>query len=829
VSGVIKGDLGTTSTAGSDTFNATTATLNAFDNINGGSGTDTLNVDDTATGALASFSGVTLSSIEKIALISKLGLLGGALDTSVAQFSGLTDLSVSLAAAAAGQTVTASTTTGVTVSSPAAQTVTVVGGGKTADVTGGGAAVTVGKLTADTIAATDANAYTAVTVRNTGANAVKVADNSGASAAIGSTLTDVTVRSAGAVTLEGKGIVNVTADASSGAITLINGNTAAHALNVTFKGSTSTVDDNSNLATSATINSAAGAAAATVNATTLAGTKLASLAISGAKALTLTSTLTKLATVTISGAGGVSSDLSADGATTTAGFLTSVDTTGSTAAASTANGTIANAITINAGTQYIGGAGVDNVSVATAANAASIALGAGNDSVTIAALSAATSGAIDGGEGIDTLKMTSTLAATVAAATTNGKLSNFERLGLVDETTTSNTDIGRTVEMGWLSGVSNYVQLGAIAITGTKNQTAQAGDNPLALTLTINSVATGATVDFAGAITSTNAGTGGTATSVVIGVKDAAFNTTDTLNIKLSNTAAAARDAGLVTVANVETINIDASTSAATFAAATDVINLVATAAKTLVVTGNQGLNLSSGVTNTALTSIDASAMTGAANVFTYTTGALVAVTTGAKAVIKGTTTGVNTIVATAALKGVDISVGGTANTAANALTGSALADNIAGGAGDDTITSGGGLDSLTGNGGSDTFAIPDGSGTASSSVVITDFVRTATAGTNDKLSLTGTEAVGADALAGWTVSAGVYTKAGASLADFYAAAAANFSALATGAFENGGNTYVFYEGAGTGGTDDVFIQLTGVTGITSLHATTAGANVLVI
>ncbi len=790
-----------TGSSGSDVFNTTVANMNAFDSITGGSGVDTLNIDDTATGALASFSGVTLTGIEKISLNSKLGLSGGALDVSSAtSFGGLTDLTVSMTTPGAAQTVTAATTTNLTVSASAgAQNMTIVGGGGTASVTTTGTGtVTVGQNTAP--ASTDANAYTSVSAR-TGTGAVAITDNSGASGAIGSTLTTVSVRgTTGTSTLTGKGIVNVSLQDTSGAVNLTNATTTAHALNLTLKGVTAgTVTDVSGNATSAAITTAATTAAATGNVITLAGAKLAALTIDGSKSLTLTSTIDKLATVVITGAGGVSSDFSADGTTTTAGFVTSVDTTGSTASTSATNGTIANAITIGTSTSYAGGAGVDNVTVAASTKA--IALGAGDDSLTLtAALS--TGATVDGGDGTDTLTLTLAIAEAIAASSTiNDKLTSIEKLDIAAPTFTGNN----TIELGFMAKVNNYLKIGAAAG---------------AFTETFNNVASGGTVELYG----DNAATG-----ITIGVKDAAFGSADSLTLALSATTSGVRAGGVVTVANTETINVVTSMTATTYANNLDTLALTAVAAKTINVSGNQGLNLTT-ATGTAVTKIDASGLTGTSNAFTVTTGALVAATTSVpSATIIGSSMGINTIVATNSLKPVNISVGGTANTAANSLTGSALGETIAGGAGDDTITSGGGLDTLTGNGGSDTFAIVDGSGTASSQVVITDFVRTATAGTNDKLSLTGTEAVSTSAIAGWTLTAGVYTKAGASLADFYAAAAANFAALDTGAFQDGGNTYVFYEGATTAGTDDVFIQLTGLTGITSLHATTAGANVLVI
>jgi len=575
-------------------------------------------------------------------------------------------------------------------------------------------------------------------------------------------------------------------------------------MDLTLKGVTAgTITDSSGNATTSTITTDATTAAGTGNTITLAGAKLAALTIGGTKSLALTSTLAKLATVTITGTGGVTSDFSGDGATTTSGVVTSVDASGSSPVSSTTNGTTGNDITIGTSTTYTGGAGTDKVTVAASTKA--ITLGAGTDNLVLTA-ALGTGATADGGDGTDTITSdNATWAALTSSATINDKISGFEKLEI------SATALGAsaTVDLGYMAKVNSYVKLGAFSETATSGET-------------INNVANGGTVELAGDNTLTN--------GITIGVKDASYGTSDSVTLALTASASGVRAGGVVTVAGVETVNISTSLTASTYVNNLDTLSLTAAAAKTVNVSGNQGLDLTGATIGTAITKVDASGLTGTSNAFSFTTGALVAATASApSATITGTSTGVNTIIATSSLKPVIISVGGSANTASNALTGSALGDTISGGAGDDVITGGGGLDNLTGGGGSDQFVIADGSGTSGSPVVITDFVRTATAGTNDILSLTGNEAVAANAITGWTVSSGVYTKAGASLSDFWTAAAANFSALAAGAFESGGNTYVFYQGATTASTDDVYIQLTGVTGITSLHATTAGANVLVI
>lgn len=76
-------------TAGNDTFNATAATLTALDVINGGAGTDTLSIVDTADAMGAAPANVTLTSIENVS-ISTTGNLGVVAGDAVAQVNKVT-------------------------------------------------------------------------------------------------------------------------------------------------------------------------------------------------------------------------------------------------------------------------------------------------------------------------------------------------------------------------------------------------------------------------------------------------------------------------------------------------------------------------------------------------------------------------------------------------------------------------------------------------------------------------------------------------------------------------------------------------------------------
>jgi hypothetical protein len=107
--------------------------------------------------------------------------------------------------------------------------------------------------------------------------------------------------------------------------------------------------------------------------------------------------------------------------------------------------------------------------------------------------------------------------------------------------------------------------------------------------------------------------------------------------------------------------------------------------------------------------------------------------------------------------------------------------------------------------------------GSAAAPIMLTGFTLNQAA---DVLDLGGTAATGDWTSTGWTITNGVYTKAGATVADFYAAAAADSdTAGEVAAFTNGGNTYIFGEGGNTNATDDSYVGLIGVV-VTSVSAT---------
>jgi hypothetical protein len=113
--------------------------------------------------------------------------------------------------------------------------------------------------------------------------------------------------------------------------------------------------------------------------------------------------------------------------------------------------------------------------------------------------------------------------------------------------------------------------------------------------------------------------------------------------------------------------------------------------------------------------------------------------------------------------------------------------------------------------------------GTAAAPLIFKGYTVNASA---ESFVLGGTDAAWDDAVTGWTIVAGLFTKTSATVADFYTAVAGvTGTAGEIAIFVSGADTYVYAEGVGTGATDDSHIVLTGVN-LTSV-STTQGALVL--
>ncbi|GJE41346.1 hypothetical protein AEGHOMDF_0510 [Methylobacterium soli] len=129
--------------ATNDTFVATGATLNAFDSIDGGAGTDTLTVTN-ASGALTLNTNATISNVENVTIRNA----GTTVTADVSKYTGLETVSVE-------QLSTANINGAVTVTTKANATSVSVTGGSTINITDNGTGTTAG--TADTLSTVSIN------------------------------------------------------------------------------------------------------------------------------------------------------------------------------------------------------------------------------------------------------------------------------------------------------------------------------------------------------------------------------------------------------------------------------------------------------------------------------------------------------------------------------------------------------------------------------------------------------------------------------------------------------------------------------------------------
>ena len=284
-----------------DTFNAgTSASLSAFDNIDGGAGTDTLSALITTTALPGS---LTVKNIET----ATINTTGAGFSDTFTGWTGLTSLTVQDATAGAIALTTASTT-GVTVAGTGVSSVRIDGGGAVGSVTTGAGAVDIGKTGAVI------NAFTSLTV--TGGTTVDISNNKTAAAnsGLGTTLTAVSVSgNTGLVTVKAASLATLNlASSTAGATITATAGARTLGLNTVTGG---TVTDAT--ATSLTVN-ATGTASSAVTLTAGAAT---SVAFNNAVNLTVADVNLGAATaITVAGAGKL-----VISATTAVGVLTSVD------------------------------------------------------------------------------------------------------------------------------------------------------------------------------------------------------------------------------------------------------------------------------------------------------------------------------------------------------------------------------------------------------------------------------------------------------------------------------------------------------------------------
>lgn len=305
---------------------------------------------------------------------------------------------------------------------------------------------------------------------------------------------------------------------------------------------------------------------------------------------------------------------------------------------------------------------------------------------------------------------------------------------------------------------SNIADITATGVTLTNANTGWNGAAAIpAGTLTLTNMANNGTLELTAA-----------ATTTTVTMTDAT-GTADSFNV-VTKVDAANVDFGSVAVAGVETVNltvtdttpVNETTGAATISKAT--LTVTDAAAKAIVVSGNSDLDLTAA--GTALTSVNASALTGKLSFSTAVTGAEI-----------------------------------TGGSAADTLTATGSGQKLNGGSGADTLVVTGDLAVLTGGAGNDVFNVADATTNVNSYATITD--------------LASGDAIKFGAVAAKFLPAKVTLGDTAVFQDLANAAIANGSQGDVAWFQYGGNTFVV-EHAQAGGVTflnntDVIVKITGL------------------
>lgn len=807
--------------AGNDSIKADAAAkLGAFDNINGGDGTDTLEFTDLSLDPFTLSTSATVTGVENLVLSHTSNAAADiiTLDTSV--YSSLRSISV----ANIGTNIGAAGTNGVVITTESNVTSVIINGGASAQDIVDAAVSDSGAAADATTATTDALA--SVTLVGLG-GAVAVASDA---------LTAVSINAVAGLVTNTDGYVAAT-DARALTVTYDGGTnggvTDAGATSVTVKASATVADIGTNTFAAATAVTVDNTGGGKITTGSLATAAAKTINIIADNAITLTGTVgaTTVTALTISG----DSKVTASGITTKAsGVVTINDSASLTLAAQIGtlgtSGSVVNnstgTVTLGSGTTtagidttvaYTGGAGKDVLSVGATTKA--ITLGGGDDTLSLVGATIGTGGSIDAGDGNDTLVLTSANAATASATTTfEAKISNFEVVSLGATSTVG----GDTIDVANLDDISNIKSAGG------------------STALTVNN------------LQATNLFTQTALTSAAVALNlTTTVGSSDVVNVKFEASAGFV-NTGTITIAGVETVNVTTSdTSVSTDLTPTITAftaPIAATSATSVVITGNAGIDLTGNTLSTVLASFDASGVTGYVATDGTNTAGAVKFTTGNLTVASALKGGAGDDVLNASAAqtaGKLVTIYG--NDGNDALTGSAtLASTLYGGAGDDTLTGGagadtldggdgadrivlgGGLDVVTGGAGNDTFVVAATGTTASAYGRITD------AAAGDKIEF------GANLGTETFASTKITLASTATFTDYLNAAAANTGPggfLTNGAiswFQFNGNTYVV-EDRSTDATflsgTDILIQLDGLVSFTSTGATLGGTdgNVLTI
>jgi S-layer protein len=717
-----------TGTAANDSFIGNTSAgnvaLTALDAIDGGAGTDTFTISATGLIDTTAATGATVANIEVVELVSTAGVTANTAawtgvttltvagrDASAITASQSTDVTVTLAGLAVTDTVDVVGGRNVILNSTVAATaangtsaLVVVGGTSTKAPTGTVTVTQTENVTDDTGAKT----HTTGTIAVTGGQTITV--NSLATGGAHDNAGDVIT--IGAITVTGSSLttnVSVTQSVERGASTggtamgITNGNVTITDSNATSASDTITsvtlaeygaATISSTVLTNLTLNGTSGAnttpGTVTLNQTTAdKSTPATALTVNlvGGSVGTIGGTqanaysTVEFNTTAASTVGAVSfAKATAINFTGTAGVTvtTPTDIAATKTIANNGSSDVTLSFTLAETVLYTGGAGKDAITVGATKQA--ITTGAGDDTVTIGASALGLGGSIDGGDGNDTLVMSMGNATTASAtATFETSIAGFERLSISDAPNSPNE-----IKLNNLDDI-NYV-----AIAGV-----DAGD-----TLTLSGASSGFTLVA-------NSGAAG-----IVAVQLANNGTADVANVAIA--ADGGQNIAGLDLSGFETINfttIETAVNAAASGTDTHSVTLTAASATTIVASGSAGLGLGAGFIGTALTRLDASAVT--AGPVTYTTAALA----GAATLLGGA--GGDALDASSAAASVSID-GGAGN---DTITGpSGFASTLVGGSGNDILKGGAAADVIDGGTGVDrldaTLEEQAGSGTTDGVVV---------------------------------------------------------------------------------------------------------------
>jgi S-layer protein len=292
----VDGGTAFTGTSGNDTFNAGNVAFTALDTINGGTGTDTLNIIGTA--GFTTPVAATVTSIENI----NVTVAGGATVFNTTTYVGTTALNATNVTGAGAMTLTAAGTTAITASNATPAAATTIDGGSSVNATVTGAAatslITIGATTAATGAVTVNQTYTTAALAASGGTAAAPTGHGvivtggttvNVTETVGKNTTNGNTANLGAVSVIGNALTtSVTATQSAAvtaAVAVANGANATNAV----------------AATSGVVNGTVTVADVNAGSTTLANT-IAAVTLANYGNSTVTSTA--LNTVTLSGTGG---------------------------------------------------------------------------------------------------------------------------------------------------------------------------------------------------------------------------------------------------------------------------------------------------------------------------------------------------------------------------------------------------------------------------------------------------------------------------------------------------------------------------------------------